>query len=141
MQNEILKLLVKHNLRRTNIRKQVLQLFLNAKTKALASSDLEKALDNPDRITLYRTLRTFEKRGLIHQAVDGSGTMKYALCSETCTEKEHHDEHAHFHCYECGNTICLEEKVKPNINLPAGFEVKQAHLVLEGKCQNCATLN
>lgn len=141
MQNEILRLLEKHNLRRTNMRKQVLQLFLQAKSKALSNSDLEKALNKPDRITLYRTLKTFEKRGLIHQAVDGSGTTKYALCSDTCTEHEHHDEHAHFHCNKCGDTICLDEKVKPQVKVPAGFEVTQTYLVLEGKCENCSTLN
>ena len=64
---EVIQKLEQSNLRKTAIRKEVLQLFLKAKGNALSSRDIESQLENPDRITLYRTLRTFEEKGLIHR--------------------------------------------------------------------------
>lgn len=111
---------------------------MDAGTKALSKQDIEKYFENLDRVTLYRTLITFERKGLIHQAMDGSGTAKYALCAEACTEHQHHDEHAHFHCFACGETICLEGNISPQVTVPKGYVIRQAHLVLEGRCEACS---
>ena len=138
MQDKALELLKAHQLRNTTMRRLVLELFLEAGHKALSSSDLESALENPDRITLYRTLKTFEQKGLVHQAIDGSGTTKYAFCQDHCTEHAHHDDHAHFHCSDCGKTICLEGNVQSNIQVPDGFKIQQKHFVLEGTCADCS---
>ena len=137
MQSDITTRLVEHNLRITSTRKEVLGLFMNAKGKALANKDLENDLHDTDRITLYRTLKAFEESGLIHRAVDSSGTTKYALCEEHCTAHHHHDEHAHFHCLTCGKTECLEGSIQPQVKMPTGYEVRNAHLVLEGTCSEC----
>ncbi|MCG8330032.1 MAG: transcriptional repressor [Chitinophagales bacterium] len=137
MQEDIQKKLEKHHLRKTNMRREVLELFLQSKGKALSNRDIEQALKSADRITLYRTLKTFEEKGLIHQAVDNSGTAKYALCRDDCTVHEHHHEHAHFHCTNCDETICLEGAINPQVKVPTGFVVEQTHLVLEGVCEKC----
>ena len=100
-------LLELHQLRKTDLRKNVLEIFLFNRGKALSNSDLEIELESSDRITLYRTLCSFEERGLIHQATDSSVTNKYALCDESCSIRIHNDKHAHFHCEKCGETICL----------------------------------
>ena len=137
MNKGILDTLKRHNLRKTNIRAQVLEVFLNEGNKAIAHPEMERLLPHADRITLYRTLKTFEEKGIIHQVVDGSNAAKYALCNDTCTEHEHHDEHAHFHCQDCGKTICLDSKVESVVQVPQGFSVKQTHLVVEGTCSDC----
>ena len=134
---EVIQKLEQSNLRKTAIRKEVLQLFLKAKGNALSSRDIESQLENPDRITLYRTLRTFEEKGLIHQAVDGSGKNRYALCSDDCEGHDHHDEHAHFHCKKCDKTICLEDVHVPSVNLSNDYQLEHAQLVLTGVCSNC----
>ena len=138
---EVIKKLEQSNLRKTAIRKEVLRLFLEAKGKALSSRDIETQLVNPDRITLYRTLKTFEENGLIHQAVDGSGKNKYALCSGDCEIHEHHDEHAHFHCKKCDQTICLEEVEVPEVSLAGDYQLEETQLVLSGICKNCQKEN
>ena len=137
MEKAILKILKESKLRKTAIRKDVLELFLKEKGRAISSKEIEESLENPDRITLYRTLRTFEQSGVIHQALDGSGTAKYALCASGCTEHAHHDEHAHFHCTNCGKTICLDARIDSQIRIPDGFKLEQAHLMLEGECADC----
>jgi len=132
------KLLSNHKLRKTDMRLSVLQLFMQTPGKAITQNDLDDAIENADRITLYRTLKTFEENGIIHQAVDGTGTTKYALCnSHSCADHKHFDNHAHFLCNQCGATLCLDERMNPNIEAPKGYEVEESYLVLKGKCEEC----
>ena len=135
-------LLKKHNLRKTAFRTEVLNLFLEKKGHAFAQSDIEEQLIDPDRITLYRTLRSFEEKGLIHQAYDSSGVNKYALCNDNCNEHSHEDSHAHFHCQTCGITQCLHESVsKLNLAVPNGYAVYTTDVVVTGICGNCNQSN
>jgi Fur family transcriptional regulator, ferric uptake regulator len=131
-------ILREHGLRVTSVREKVLQIFLDAGQTALSNADIEKHFDRLDRITLYRTLRTFEEKGLIHQVVDNSNTPKYAACSDHCEEHDHHDDHAHFHCVKCEKTICLEGTVLPAVIPPSGFKVAEKHMVLSGTCDACS---
>lgn len=129
-------LLKSHQLRLTDMRVKVLDLFM-ARAEALSQNDLEQELGKVDRITLYRTLRTFEEQGLIHKAMDGTDKQKYALCQHDCAQGTHHDHHAHFHCDTCGKTICVEEIAAPVITPPVGFAVSETHLVIRGRCDVC----
>ncbi len=137
MQKTVENILKCHGLRKTEMRCLVLKLFLSANREAITHPELERRLPDADRITLYRSLKSFEEKGIIHQVVDGSQATKFALCTDTCNEHEHLDQHAHFHCNDCGKTICLEEKITASFVVPDGFEVAQAHLVLKGKCDGC----
>lgn len=128
--------LVRHGLRKTAMREQVLAIFHRHKM-ALAQSDLEKALGTADRITLYRTIRAFEDAGLIHRAFDGGPTPRWALCHGHCTDHGHNDSHAHFHCARCQRTLCLENVAVPPIKVPSGFVVNDAQVVLSGLCEAC----
>lgn len=130
------KLLQDKKLRVTPVREQVLTALMT-KGHALSASDIELAFDYVDRITLYRTLNTFEEKGLIHKVVDGTKVAKFAICEEHCDEGHHHDDHVHFHCEDCGNTYCVEEVEMPYIKIPADFKVKTTNIVLSGLCKNC----
>lgn len=125
------------NIRKTPIRMEMLEIFLSATGKALAHKDIEAELEDPDRITVYRTLKTFEQKGLIHQVMDGTGVSKYAICIDDCSDHMHHDAHAHFRCDKCGKTTCLDGELTLPSDIPADYEVKQAHLILEGLCASC----
>jgi Fur family ferric uptake transcriptional regulator len=103
----------------------------------MSAHDLKKALKDVDRITLYRTLRVFESRGIIHKAHDGTQTVKYALCSEQCTDAVHVDDHVHFHCEICGNTVCLDKVQTPALDMPEGYHLTSLQIVAHGKCKNC----
>ncbi len=132
---EAIHLLENHSLRKTTIRVRVLDLFLNS-DEAISHSYLEDKLDDTDRVTLYRTLKAFEEKGLIHKAIDGTEVARYALCAGKCRHK-HEDDHAHFHCGTCGKTICLDEVNVPSIHLPLGFSQETAHLIIKGTCEKC----
>ena len=134
---KITNLLKQGNLRTTSARRLVLEEFLKTGHTALSSSEIEKKIEDLDRITLYRTIKTFEESGIIHQAVDVSGRTKYALCSEYCSSHHHEDHHAHFYCKKCQKTVCLDDVKIPVINLPDNFKLEDSQLVLSGVCGDC----
>lgn len=129
-------ILKKHKLRVTTMRQNVINIFLKA-GNALSSADVESQLIDSDRITLYRTLKSFEERGIIHKAIDGTIVQKYALCEAQCDHVHHNDHHVHFRCEACENTFCVEGVSIPQVNLPEGFVVKQKDMVISGICQKC----
>jgi Fur family ferric uptake transcriptional regulator len=123
-------------LRSTPNRQEILHLFLK-KTHALSHSDIEKEIDNSlDRVTVYRTLKTFLDKGLIHKVLDDEGSLKYALCNEACTTAEHHHDHVHFKCTKCGQTNCLNIEV-PSIRLPKGYKANAVNFLIQGICESC----
>lgn len=130
------QILNSNKLRKTAVRIQVIEILLN-NNRALSSSEIEEKFDYIDRITLYRTLKTFEEKGIIHKAIDGSDIQKYALCNDDCSEHDHHDEHIHFHCEMCHTTMCLDIPVKQEVKLPAGFTGESTHVVVKGHCNEC----
>ncbi|NNE14555.1 MAG: transcriptional repressor [Saprospiraceae bacterium] len=135
--DKAVQILSQHKLRKTPFRLDVLKLFLNNSTKGLTTHYIEESLEDFDRITLYRTLKTFEKSGVIHVAIDTSQTTKYALCHDDCTAHNHLDDHAHFLCNQCGETYCLENVIRPEITLPSDYTLSSAHLALSGICSSC----
>lgn len=135
-EDRVSKILSSHNLRKTQTRVEVLQLLTEV-DRAVSNADLETALPDLDRITLYRTLKTFEDSGIVHQAIDGTNKAKYALCSNDCDEHEHHDDHAHFHCEKCGQTTCLEGVQIQTASLPGDLQIKETSILLKGKCELC----
>lgn len=110
--------------------------FLLQKAGAVTLADIEAHFFRADRVTLYRTLKTFEQKGLIHSICE-SNTTKYALCKDACEAGMHHDEHLHFFCTECKETSCLEAVDLSAIKLPAGFVLQEFHFSARGICAQC----
>jgi Fur family ferric uptake transcriptional regulator len=130
-------LLKDFNLRATPNREEILHLFL-LKKYALSHGDIEKEIDNSlDRVTVYRTLKTFLDKGLIHKVLDDEGSLKYALCKEACSTAEHHHDHVHFKCNKSGQTNCLNVDV-PAIKLPKGYLASEVNLLIQGICEKCS---
>lgn len=131
------RLLKSFRLRSTPTRQEILRLFLK-KEHALSHSDIESEIASEiDRVTVYRTLKTFFDRGLIHKVLDDAGSLKYALCTGTCSGSQHHHEHVHFKCTECGQTNCLDIDI-PAVRLPKGYEPREVNLLIQGVCQQCS---
>lgn len=132
-----LQILKAHRLRQTPCRQLVLEL-LEERQDALSHQDLENfAGERFDRVTLYRTLKTFLDKGIIHKVLDDSGAAKFALCHAHCNEEEHFDNHVHFKCNNCGKTYCLENTEVPVISLPEGYSLSEVNLLVQGVCSEC----
>lgn len=131
--NEILH---RRQLSSTESRRKILSLFLNS-GDALTHGDIEREVgDKYDRVTIYRTLQTFEEKGIIHTIPTADNAIRYALCKE-CEEGHHHDDHVHFICTACEKTICLDDVVSPKIELPAGYRADNVQVVIQGVCPEC----
>lgn len=122
-------------IRPTAMRELVLKVLTDQST-AISLADLEKNFEKADKVTLYRTLKTFEKKKLIHSIDDGTGSVKYALCQENC-QCNPEDLHIHFLCTICSKTYCLDHIAVPKVQLPAGFSLDGINMVVKGKCSNC----
>lgn len=129
--------LIDKNINPTAMRLLVLDLLLQ-QASAISLSDIEKALLPADRITIYRTIKTFEEKGLVHPIDDGTGSPKYALCKDECGADEHHDMHVHFYCITCKETFCLPDSKIPGITLPSKFNPLEMNLLVKGICDQCA---
>ncbi len=124
------------DIRITPMRQLLLAHFLGNQT-ILGLQELEKAFPKSDRITIYRTLKTFEENGIVHAIDNGTSEVKYALCREHCTPAQHIDQHPHFHCINCGKILCLETVYIPSIELPAGFSSTEISMTIKGICDDC----
>lgn len=134
LESQILK---DFDLRTTTSRSAILKLFIK-RPFALSYSDIEKEVaETYDRVTVYRTLKTFLDKGVIHKVLDDEGGLKYALCNELCTNHEHHHEHVHFKCDVCGQTLCLDEVNIPSVSLPDGYKLREINLLIQGRCNKC----
>lgn len=128
-------LLKQNKLRLTDGRKEILEVLQNSKV-ALSHSEVEKKLPTYlDRITTYRTLLSFKKKGLIHSVKDPhSGAAKYLFNNPGLPKY-----HAHFKCTSCDLLICLQIDISQMnaMLLPNGFHAGCYSFIIEGLCDKC----
>ena len=121
---------------RTKFRTDLLNLFLTDK-RSLSIEDILNYFDNSiNKVTVYRSLDSFEKKGLIHKVPDSNNLRRYSLCREDECSKGIHN-HGHFICYSCNQTYCIEGVKLPDITCLKEFKVKELKLTLEGYCKDC----
>ncbi len=135
-QNEYIETLTRRNIRPTALRVLILRTMMQA-GRALSMTDLETELETVDKSTVFRTLTLFLSHRLIHSIDDGGGSVKYAVCSNTCSCAVE-DLHMHFSCVRCQKTYCLEHAEIPAVALPEGFTLQGVNCVLKGLCPACA---
>lgn len=134
---KVIQLLESRGVRPTAMRLMTYKRLAELKVAA-SLGDLEKDFQISERSTLFRTMKTFEDKGVVHQIEDGTGVAKYALCEEGCECEVGSDLHLHFHCYSCDETVCLTEHKIPKINLPDGYIAEDINLVVKGICEKCS---
>ena len=93
------------------------------------------------RVLVLRTLLEMKQAmsvsDLIHGVDDGSGTLKYAVCDDSC-QCAVEDQHMHFCCECCHKTFCVKSIHIPSVQLPPGFIQTGANYVIKGLCAACA---
>ncbi len=128
---DILKM---HNLRLTEGRREILDVIKHSK-RALSHPEVEERLQtHVDRITTYRTLQSFKKKGIVHSIVDPhSGTAKDIFSDVTFPR-----HHAHFKCITYGIVVCLIGEIEKAdlVRLPNEYKALQYSFVIEGCVQN-----
>lgn len=136
-ESKIGDLLSSHGLKKTPIRIEILNIFMQHHF-ALSTNDLvEKLSIANDRVTIYRALISFESHGILHKASEDRNGIKYALCNHTCPPQTHSDQHVHFICEACNQTLCMEEVVIPEVEVSPEFSVNKVNYTLTGICPAC----
>ena len=128
-------LLKAKKIRITPFRLAVLDVF-DKSQNALRLEQIEQSLGDHDRITLYRTIKVFIEKGVLHEITMVGDVKKLAMCSNECKDDSHHHEHIHFHCTICDETFCLEMDALPKISYP-GFQINQLEIQTSGVCETC----
>jgi Fur family ferric uptake transcriptional regulator len=117
----------------TSIRRQIIS-HLDGEGVALTQKEIEEKLpEETDRVTLYRTLRLFTEKGIIHKIVIDGETQKYKLAG-----RFRKSDHAHFYCTRCKKLICMPQLNVDLSGLPEGFHFECARLIVEGICDHCS---
>jgi len=128
-------ILEEKSVRITPMRQLLLEYFLK-ENKTIGLVDLEKTFPRADRITLYRSLKTFVDKGILHKVTGTAAEAKYALCFD-CTENQHKDYHPHFQCTKCKKLECLTSTFIPSLPLPIGYQTTEISMLIKGLCPHC----
>jgi Fur family ferric uptake transcriptional regulator len=125
--------LIQKNTKPTSMRILVYD-FLSSQHSAVSLSEIENQFSVVDRITIYRTLNTFEEKGIVH-SIQENKTTKYKLCSDECNEQTHKDLHLHFYCKICKETTCRDNFLLPDFSNT--FRIDEIRFFAKGICENC----
>jgi Fur family ferric uptake transcriptional regulator len=131
------KLLKDKNIRTTPFRLAVLDVFERHKN-AIGLSTIEEKIGAHDRITLYRTLKTFIEQGIIHEITLPGGEKRMALCADDCEHDghQHQHEHIHFQCKNCNEIFCVDVDDFPKIKLKH-YKIDSLEITAKGLCKKC----
>lgn len=127
-------ILKNNKLRKTSVRTEVLTQF-QLVDYALSHQALEELLKEQgfDRVTLYRTLNSFEECDIIHKIVDSDGVARYALTKQNTIESAH----MHFECINCNEFFCIHNQKVPTFSVPKGFVLNSISVNAKGICSKC----
>ena len=128
-------LLKSKQLRVTPFRLQVLKVFENHEN-AIDLTLVEEKIGDFDRITLYRTIKSFLEAGVLHEILLTGESKKYALCTDSCENGGHTHEHIHFLCTVCNETYCLEPVKMPELTHNT-FQISSFEIQAKGVCKSC----
>lgn len=132
------EILTLHHLRKTPARLAIVQHLLTSELPQSESEIHEKMQDAYDRITFYRSIQTLMEAGIVHRIVADNTTVRYALNQCTQHLHEHHNDHVHFYCKQCGSVECLKGVPIGQYPIPEGYQREECDVVIKGMCRNCA---
>ena len=138
MNSQIIKLLEDNEVKPTPMRMLVLEQMV-VQQRNLSLTEIENLLYPADRITIYRTLKTFVNSGIAHSIDTANNGSVYALCAEGCNSHTHADEHPHFVCENCKKITCNSDFLYTLKQKPGSPEylIHKIEVTLKGLCPDC----
>jgi Fur family transcriptional regulator, ferric uptake regulator len=122
-----------HHLRLTSPRRSVFRTLEQAHAP-LFIHDIIKSCDDCDRTSIYRTLETFIKLGIV-EIIPTGWKQRYELSD---LFRAHHH---HLQCVRCGELISIDTpKLEASIKAIAddhGYQLTSHHIELHGICKKC----
>lgn len=109
--------------------------LLAHKQKPMSLADIEAGIGTLERSSIFRVLKLFRDKGLIHTIDDGSSITKYLLCDIRQHSAIH--SHAHFYCDRCRQIITIESPDFVPLKLPKGCTAHEINYIVHGICKHC----
>jgi Fur family ferric uptake transcriptional regulator len=121
----------------TTSRSEILDILIKSKL-ALSMTEIRDMLGQAcDRVTLYRNLKLFTEKGILHQIQIDGQLVKYVLPENIVKPEMIYNEHLHFKCMQCEEVKCLTDRTLENISLPEGYKMLGTNFVVFGICNVC----
>jgi Fur family ferric uptake transcriptional regulator len=137
MKKQIEEILNTAGFKKTTLRTSILELFISS-NRALSSKEIEGMLpQKPDRVTLFRILKDFEGKCIIHKITEPNGSTLFAFCVHTGHNNAIHNQHLHFTCTICNSTYCINDVNLPLIKIPKGYKITEWNMSAKGICSAC----
>lgn len=140
------------SVRPTPARVKVLAALLGAE-RAFSHQDVQDAMDDMDRVTLYRALECLTEAGLAHKIAGDDRVFRYSAgagdaASHPGASHGHgqpHHQHGHFKCTRCAKVFCLDSIGEAGLlrnalqeSLGKGFQSHDIEFTIKGWCADCA---
>ena len=91
--------------------------------------ELIKTIPTLSKTTIYNSLKTFVKEGIVKVVTLDGNEMHYDSVLE---------EHGHFICRKCGKLFNISIDLSQSFSeLGSGFEVEERSIYLKGVCNQC----
>jgi len=116
--------------RATRTRIAVLAYLLSC-GRASSHAEIQRALPDLDRVSLYRSLDWLDAKQLVERLVGPDGTRRYAS-----RPRDGH-AHPHFNCTACGTVICLHDVTLSRPEVPGDYRVEDIAVTIRGVCPAC----
>lgn len=131
-------LLQQYGLSITKSRISLLTVFLEINTPLTVALLLKKKLGF-NRITLYRSLRAFVNKGILHVIPSANDEIFYTIkIFKKNSDPFYNSNHPHFVCNTCRLSVCLDATPSPKLELPKGYKMESVEIIVNGKCISCA---
>ncbi len=124
------QILSEKNLSITSSRTRILQVLLESQV-ALSEKEIRARLDRQaDRATVYRNLKTFTDKGIVHPVITENLSTRYVI-------KKAPENHLHFKCTVCDRVFCMTAVSLSSYTLPEGFVQYDTNFLVTGICRSC----
>jgi Fur family transcriptional regulator, ferric uptake regulator len=131
MKEDLQTILNQYHIYITRARLIVLEIFLQHKEALTYQDFLTHPLVQFDRITIFRTLKLFGDKKIIHRIPGSDGINRYLL------QEGSENIHSNFMCSVCKKNIPLKTFVAPKVKLPKGFRQQIIEIIIGGLCNHC----
>jgi Fur family ferric uptake transcriptional regulator len=142
------------SVRVTRARVKVLAALLGA-DRAFSHQDVQDALADMDRVTLYRALDCLTEAGLAHKIPGDDRVFRYSAGTDQGLHgptpghgqqgQTPHHQHGHFKCTRCARVFCLDSIGDAGLlrdalqeTLGKGFRSHDIEFTIKGWCADCA---